>query len=215
MGGRNSTHSMRYLELENNDKIVQIMMPVYYIKNALVTEQDIVLAKYTWSLITDDTSAEFLKMKGCGRHASTSCISWFFGSFYERLFDMHPLCKPLFQSGLQSQGKFLVRMISFTLNQLAGHEDVFKEAMHDLAVRHCERGIKAIEYGVVGDVLFWSIKKCIGADAFTCEVELVWHKVYSKMLQEIVPKVVYLERKNLHQPTIKRPNVLKVSSSRC
>ena len=66
--------------------------------------------------------------------------------------------------------------------------------MSELTVRHCERGVKAIEYGVVGDVLFWCIKTCVGNAAFTKQVEVAWVKIYSKMLQVIVPVAVAHER---------------------
>jgi hemoglobin-like flavoprotein len=59
--------------------------------------------------------------------------------------------------------------------------------------------VKAIEYGVVGDVLFWCIKTCIGAEAFTPAVELSWVKIYSKMLQVIVPVAVRYEKEGIHQ----------------
>ena len=50
----------------------------------------------------------------------------------------------MFRSGLKSQGKFLVQMMTMTL-QLANQEQKFMEAMLKLAEVHNNRGVKAIE----------------------------------------------------------------------
>jgi hemoglobin-like flavoprotein len=208
MGGGNSS---AYMD-GNNDTIVSVMMPVYYVHNAVVTPEDVTMAKASWNLIIEDKSEEFhRKKKEDPNFSYYSCISWFFSLFYSRLFDVHPLCKPLFSSGLQSQGKFLVKMISITLSQL-GDKEAFSTTMAALTVRHCEKGVKAIEYGVVGDVLFFVIKACVGPAAFTPEIELAWIKVYSQMLQNIVPLAVTYERKGLHQGHVKRSRYIVESS---
>lgn len=211
MGGGSSS---RYVD-GSDDFIVSIMMPVYYVHNAEPNEEDIAAAAASWKLITDDTSAEFQRKKLNPKFTYFSCISWFFSLFYSRLFDVHPLCKPLFGAGLQSQGKFLVKMISLTLSQL-GNPEVFKKTMHELTIRHCERGVKSIEYGVVGDVLFWVIKTCIGEQGFTPRIGIAWTTIYSKMLQVIVPEAVSYERQGLHTSKIKRTSFVtpseKVSS---
>lgn len=208
MGGGSSA---RYVD-GSDAFIVSIMMPVYYVHDASVGQGDIDQAAASWKLITDDTSPEFLRKKATSKHFTYySCISWFFSLFYSRLFDVHPLCKPLFGAGLQSQGKFLVKMISLTLSQL-GDQEKFAKTMHELTIRHCERGVKSIEYGVVGDVLFWVIKTCIGPTAFTADVESAWVKIYSQMLQVIVPEAVSYERQGLHVAKAKRPNFVTSSA---
>ena len=115
MGGGAS--NARYMN-GNQDEIVAIMMPVYYIHDAVVTEDDLREATVTWNMITED-SEEFKRRKATDpEFTHFSCVSWFFNNFYSRLFDVHPLCRSLFTSGLQSQGKFLIKMVSLTLSQL-------------------------------------------------------------------------------------------------
>jgi hemoglobin-like flavoprotein len=195
MGGGAST---KYVE-GTHEAIVSIMMPVYFINNAVVTPADITNATSSWDLIINDTSPQFRKNKEKDPgFTHLSCVSWFFSNFYARLFDVNPLCKPLFKTGLQSQGKFLIKMVSLTLSQL-GDQTQFAKTMKELTIRHSEKGVKAIEYGVVGDVLFWCIKTCIGPEAFTAAVELSWVKIYSKMLQVIVPVAVRYEKEGIHQ----------------
>lgn len=185
--------------------VVSVLMPLYYVHDVVVTPEDIHVAKDCWGLIIENKSEEFLSKQNIDPSFRThSCMSWFFNSFYERLFDVHPLCKPLFKSGLQAQGRFLIQMISTTLGQLKNPAE-FKNTMRALTIRHCERGVKAIEYGVVGEVLFHTIKKCVGPASFTSEVSEAWVRVYSAMLQEIVPLAVHYERKGLHKTSVVRP----------
>jgi hemoglobin-like flavoprotein len=95
--------------------------------------------------------------------------------------------------GIESVGAFLVQMVSMSLSQLRDPTK-FKKTMTSLAARHCERGVKASEYGVIGEVLFYSLKKCLGEETYTTSVEISWKKIYSVMLREIVPLVVRYER---------------------
>jgi hemoglobin-like flavoprotein len=142
-------------------------------------------------------------MKSDPSFHQASCISWFYSVFYERLFDVHPLCRPLFTSGIISQGKFLVKMVSLILNCLKNKEK-FVKTMEDLAMRHCERGIRGIEYGIVGDVLFHALRRCVGPVNFTREVEQAWKLIYSSMIQVIVPLCVEYERTGVIKRTVER-----------
>jgi hemoglobin-like flavoprotein len=175
------------------DELVTLMMPVYYTHNAEITSEMLAVARECWkNIIEQDRSVAFLEMKKNPTFEFSNCAIWFYTVFYDRLFDVHPLCKPLFKNGLVSQGRFLVRMVTTTVNALA-YPEKFKQALEDLAVRHCERGVKATEYSIVGDVLFFSLQKCLGP-AYTHEVEDTWKKIYSAMIQIIVPLCLKYER---------------------
>jgi hemoglobin-like flavoprotein len=179
------------------------MMPVFYIDNAEVSDEEIAMAKNTWNLVVDDKSAQFKLEKQNPEFEQSSCISWFYTIFYDRLFNVHPMCRPLFTSGIVSQGKFLVKMMSLTLNCIA-NKNKFTKSMEDLALRHCERGVRGVEFGIVGDVLFYSLRKVVGEDAYSREVELAWVKIYSSMLGIIVPLVVEYERTGVVHRTAER-----------
>jgi hypothetical protein len=47
--------------------------------------------------------------------------------------------------------------------------------------------------GIVGEVLFWALRHCLGNPSYTPEVHNAWVKVYSRLLREIVPEAVRLE----------------------
>lgn len=199
MGAGSST---KYLQ-GNAREIILLMMPVYYINDAVISDRDLTLAKGAWLQIIEDRSEEYLKQKRedpSFDHAS--CISWFYSVFYARLFNIHPMCRPLFTSGIVSQGKFLVKMVSLILNSVKKKEK-FVKTMEDLAMRHCERGIRGVEFGVVGDVLFYSLQKTIGI-TYTLEVETAWKKIFSSMLAIIVPLCIEYERTGVVHRSVER-----------
>jgi hemoglobin-like flavoprotein len=174
----------------DREQIIRLMMPTYYVQ-CDVTTDDIKSATTSWALISEDTGIQFKELLNDPTFTHSSCIGFFYVVFYERLFDVHPCARPLFKNGVISQGKFLVKMISATLNQL-GNPSEFESTMKALAIRHCERGIRAIEYGLVGEVLFYSLRRVLGKE-YTPEVELAWQKVYSAMLAVIVPLVIEID----------------------
>jgi hemoglobin-like flavoprotein len=171
---------------------VTLMLPVYYIDEP-VTIMDIELATISWNLVVNDTSPKYLKYKSEGLIDQPSCLSWFYVSFYERLFDVHPLSRKLFTTTVNSQGKFLVMMISACLKQL-DHPERFAASMITLAEKHCERGVRSNEYGIVGDVLFYSLQKCLGSESYSEPTERAWIKIYSSMLKHIVPRALHHEK---------------------
>lgn len=173
-------------------EILMLMMPVYYIRDCVVTPEDIEAVKVGWNLIIKDNTEPYKELKKNKNCEYSSCISWFYSLFYDRLFNVHPACKPLFTSGIVGQGKFLVKMISMTLSQL-GDPTHFKQMMEKLAMRHCERGVRAVEFGIVGEVLFFCLMTVTGNE-FSREVEHSWKKIYSVMLTHIIPLVIEYER---------------------
>ena len=54
-------------------------------------------------MTVDEKSEHFIALKQNSEFTHTSCISYFFDIFYERLFDVHPLCEPMFKSGMKAQ----------------------------------------------------------------------------------------------------------------
>jgi len=171
--------------------IVKLMMPLYF-DPIDCTKEEHDLAEYLWRLILNDQTPEFLAKKGTEGFPYLSCVTFFYDNFYVRLFDIHPASKSLFKSGMKGQGKFLVIMLSLALSELEKPAQ-FDKSLLKLTEIHYKRGVKAVEYGIVGDVLFWTLRKVIGEIDYTSKVHRVWVKVYSRMLKTIVPAAVSME----------------------
>ena len=73
-----------------------MMLPVYFVDGKVAaTELD--LAEKSWERITSSSGAHFLKLKDDEVNPLKfgSAVEWFHTSFYERLFDVHPVREKL------------------------------------------------------------------------------------------------------------------------
>ncbi len=139
-GGASSAHTLH----QNEQQIVNLMMPVYF-NMAEITDAELALAASSWNLILNDKSDYFTNvLRKQPDFKYTSCISYFYDIFYQRLFDVHPMARSLFKRGIKSQGKFLMRLITLALSEI---KDPVKwnQSFVKLAEMHNDIGVKAIE----------------------------------------------------------------------
>lgn len=184
MGGASSTLLTHHTRI-SVDMCVRLVLPLYYTTDQ-VEEEDLNRARASWHFITEDTSPAFQQAKLDPNFHEISALSWFFTTFYTRLFDVHPACRSLFKNNLQTQGKALAKIISMLLQ---GHNDPAKlnEVLTDLAIRHVSvYGVKAHEYGILGEVLLYSLSKCVGSSFDDATVNS-WVRIYSMLIAIIVP----------------------------
>lgn len=127
---------------KTEEEIVRLMMPVYYNEEPIVQEE-LDIAHNSWKQILNNTSPEFLLKRKDKSFTFPTCIMYFYSSFYDRLFDIHPLAKNLFRD-MRSQGKFLVKMISLALSEKSDPVK-YEKTLAKLAEIHNERGVKAVE----------------------------------------------------------------------
>lgn len=200
------------------NEVVRLMMPVYYTLEP-ISSQEHASAAETWQLILSNKAPNYIaqrKLKDDFFDKYPTSMRYFSDCFYCRLFDVHPSSRNLFKDVVK-QGKFLVGMISVSLSELS-EPLKFEETLVRLAEVHNVRGIKAAECksqlflfysnevnhlvelpfvdGIVGEVLFWSLRRCLGAQTFNDYVHGAWVKVYSRMLRTMVPVVVSYELQN-------------------
>lgn len=109
-----------------------------------------------------------------------------------------------------TQGKFLVSLFSFVFTVM-DDEDKFNERLVDLADSHCKRGVKSSEYAIIGEVMFWTLKRCLGP-GYDSKTHTAWVKIFSKMLKVIVPISITHELEN-NTAQIERVNHYNNSSS--
>lgn len=93
-----------------------------------------------------------------------------------------------------TQGKFLVSLFSFIFTVM-DDEAKFNAKLSELAESHCKRGVKSSEYAFIGEVMFWTLKHCLGP-AYDGRTHSAWVKIFSKMLKIIVPISVSYELQN-------------------
>lgn len=199
--------------------IITLMMPVYF-NNDELQSQDREAIHLSWSLIVQDQAKGFLKLKKEALDptlAHESAIAYFYYLFYQRFFDVHPIGKSFFMNN-SSQSNFILRLINIGINEKA---DPFKyrQELSKLTEMQNEGGFKAVECkrlllcffffwlssffmfvvcslidGILGEVLFWTLRSILGQD-YTLTVNSAWIKMYSRLLNVIVPIAIAYEMK--------------------
>lgn len=96
---------------------------------------------------------------------------------------------------MKAQGKLLVRIVTMALAMVDNRAE-FERSMERLAADHYEKGIKAVEYGIMGETLFWALRRALGPTVYDTATHSVWVRIYSEMLTIIVPKVIDFELSN-------------------
>jgi len=97
--------------------------------------------------------------------------------FYNKLFELDPALKPLFESSdMKTQGNKLMTMIGTAVAGLPNLESIVG-AVEDLGKRHVGYGVQDSHYDTVGAALLWTLDQGLGDD-FSPEVKEAWGTVY-------------------------------------
>lgn len=99
--------------------------------------------------------------------------------FYKNLFENHPEVKPLFDMGRQEsleQPKALAMTILAAAQNIENLPAILP-AVEKIARKHCDAGVAAEHYPVVGTTLLGAIKEVLG-DAATDDILTAWGKAY-------------------------------------
>jgi hypothetical protein len=71
------------------------------------------------------------------------------------------------------------------------------------------KGLKPVEYGQIGEVLFWSLANCLGKDMYE-KIHEHWVKLFSQVLSFVVHKAVASSLKRLHANSNRSPSIAAV-----
>ena len=85
-------------------------------------------------------------------------------------------------------------MISLSIS-LLDDDEKFGETLAKLTEVHNDRGVKAIEYGIVGEVLLWTLRSCLGP-GYTQEAHIAWVRILCRILKVMAPIAVAFEMQN-------------------
>ena len=96
--------------------------------------------------------------------------------FYDRLFYLAPSVRRMFSHDMREQKRSLIVMIATTVQNL-DNPDALVPLARALGARHARYGVTAGHYKVVGEVLVWTLERCLASD-FTAEVERAWRRAY-------------------------------------
>ena len=99
--------------------------------------------------------------------------------FYEKLFELNPSLKSMFEGDTQEQGRKFMTMISAAVSVLDRFEEIIP-ALQALGARHAGYGVSYEDYDTVGKALMWTLQTVLDGQ-FTPEVEEAWSVVYASL----------------------------------
>mmetsp|Transcript_3085 Transcript_3085/g.2065 ORF Transcript_3085/g.2065 Transcript_3085/m.2065 type:complete len:265 (+) Transcript_3085:38-832(+) len=180
----------------NEEELCKVLMPIYYTSEPItVVEQE--KAVRAWKVIASGQAAEFYRLKKADP-VNVTCqtpMEFFGNRLVKRFIEVHPVVKHMFNKNTLKQGTLFFRMIAFTISAL-DDESKFDSQFVTLAKTHNRMGIRAVEYGVFGECLFWVLRLTLGAEIYDAQTNLGWVKIYSRILGVIIPIAVRYELDN-------------------
>jgi hemoglobin-like flavoprotein len=195
MGNTASDSTKQANQVSDIKSVVIAMMPLYYHEEE-PTLQHIQDAKRNWDLIVDGTATGLDGLKGThgfdiGSFDGSEGKTIFAKEFMNRFFDLEPTARPMFSDSTVGNPTWVISLVELCLTRW---DDVklFRGKMVELAKTHIRKGVCAIQYGVIGEILFWTLQKCT-AEQFSIEAECAWKVLFSSMLRIIVPIAVHHE----------------------
>jgi hemoglobin-like flavoprotein len=97
--------------------------------------------------------------------------------FYDRLFEINPDVRPLFdETDMAAQRKKLLQILGTAVVSL-DRLDALVPVVEDLGRRHAGYGVKDEHYDSVGAALLWTLEQGLGT-GWTPEVKAAWTDTY-------------------------------------
>ena len=103
--------------------------------------------------------------------------------FYEQLFAMNPHFRALFKNDMRIQVGRLMTMLTMVVYNLHQPGQVLP-AIHQLALRHVQYGVKVADYDAVRDALLWTLEQALGEN-LTPAVREAWTACYNELADEM------------------------------
>jgi hemoglobin-like flavoprotein len=98
-------------------------------------------------------------------------------NFYQRLFELDPKLRPLFQHNIQEQSKKLMATLKMVVDGLDYSQELVA-SIRSLGRRHVQYGVKDQHYDTVGEALLWALEKGLGPE-FPAGARTAWLIVYN------------------------------------
>ena len=118
--------------------------------------------------------------------------------FYEKLFELDPHLKPMFQSNMEHQIKKLMNMITFMVTNLQTMQETQME-IEALAKRHVQYGTHDEHYPCVGQALIWVLEHSLG-ERWNDETGKAWTDLYTMWASSMIQASACAQTENDESP---------------
>jgi len=109
--------------------------------------------------------------------------------FYNRLAELSPDTRPLFEISIAEQSKKIMAMLGYIINKLDKLDDIIDE-VEKLAQRHVHYGVKEEHYTAGGVALLWTLEKGLGK-IWNEELKEAWTLCYDILSSAMVNAAGY------------------------
>jgi hemoglobin-like flavoprotein len=188
MGGGASTAATT----QSIEEQAEALFPAYFIRDAVISPEDIEHAKRAWNSIVDDEVIKYTELRDSNQLSdTTSCLAWFYDVFYIISEERDHNSMAMYGNGMKAQVKALVGMISMTLN-LFKTNDMPKiiTSLEKVAKGHVGHiGVRAYQFPIVGQVLLQTFERVLGPQ-FDEPTRLAWTKLISAVMAIMIPAVL-------------------------
>ncbi|HEY1119992.1 MAG TPA: globin domain-containing protein [Haloferula sp.] len=96
--------------------------------------------------------------------------------FYQRLFEINPMLRPLFKTDIELQAAKLMDMLASALSLLEKPDELI-ETLEELGARHVTYGVRTEHYETTGEALLAMLSTVLGKE-FTAETRRAWTELY-------------------------------------
>lgn len=100
--------------------------------------------------------------------------------FYDRLFEIAPEVRSLFQGDLIAQRRMLMQMVHSVVIGLTRPENILM-GLHELGRVHESYGIRLLDYDVLKEVFLWMLSQIL-EEEFTDEVRTAWEQTLNLVM---------------------------------
>jgi hypothetical protein len=169
------------------------ILPDFYLEGAVVTDDDVDVARFSWSMIVEDASPEFYRLKTRPKGFEyRTCKTWFFDQFSvlaaesgrvppSPLSDATPRIK---ESAINAMVDMLLSMF---VDKTAEERLV---ALRELAIVHSEaRGVRCYQYSQVAETYLKTMQKCLGS-GYNEDIDAAWKRIFSATFKVLLPLAI-------------------------
>ncbi len=104
--------------------------------------------------------------------------------FYAKLFDLDPQLRRLFKGDINEQGKKLMQVIGYAVENLEQIDQIIPQ-LRALGARHAGYGVEDRYYETVGTALLWTLEKALGRE-FTAATRHAWTATYKLLADTMI-----------------------------
>lgn len=201
---------IRYNYLSRVERtIMNLMIPIHYFtKTTILNNNEILMMQQCWKHIMHDTCPNYLhKKKYDIMFKYTSCITYFYDLFYDRMFIINTHCKTLFEAGLKLKIQIIINVIS-TILHIFDDMAEFNTRIQCIANTHNKLGVDIIDYILFSDNICWTFEQVLGAELFNEQMYQIllqmFHKIYEVLLPLVIlDKQISVGHENIHKKSNK------------